>query len=127
MVVVAAAAGGVVLIAVVVLFGICMCYKTTRTGRPAGIELHAQDRTMGEGTPRTTMEMNPMKSNQGSRPDSATLAPNFPRPISIARTAATGGMPKGWTSAIDEGTGEKYYYHVGTGVTQWEFPMVPRV
>ena len=57
----------------------------------------------------------------GSRPKS--VAPSYPRPTSIARTAATGGMPPGWEAAIDESSGETYYYHGETGKTRWEFPM----
>ena len=67
-------------------------------------------------------------SGHQARPKS--MAPSFPRPESIPRgvnSKLTGGLPNGWVSAIDESSGETYYYHEETAETQWEFPMAPRL
>ena len=36
-------------------------------------------------------------------------------------TEAT-NLPPGWESSIDEDSGEKYYYNIGTGQVQWNAP-----
>ena len=110
---VAIGAGGLVAIALACLIGICCCYKRQRRRQSQRdskrLEMGGWGKSGGGG---------------GSRPKS--MAPSYPRPTSIARTAATGGMPSGWEAAIDESSGETYYYHGETGETQWEFPMAPR-
>ena len=32
-------------------------------------------------------------------------------------------MKEGWASSVDPGTGNTFYYHAGTGLTQWEMPI----
>jgi hypothetical protein len=33
------------------------------------------------------------------------------------------GLPDGWTAAIDEASGQTYYYHAPSGQSQWEAPQ----
>ena len=36
----------------------------------------------------------------------------------------TAGLPCGWRAAVDESSGDTYYYHSETGKTQWEVPAL---
>ena len=40
----------------------------------------------------------------------------------MSRPAAPQLLPTGWESAVDVGTGSRYYFNRGTGETQWEPP-----
>ena len=39
-----------------------------------------------------------------------------------SQSKASTNLPHGWESSIDEDSGEKYYYNVGTGQVQWNSP-----
>ena len=67
------------------------------------------------------------QAGRAGLPRVKSMAPNFPRPKSIAAMELTGGLPAGWAQAVEEETGDTYYYHEETGETQWEFPMAPRL
>ena len=114
LIIVGAACGGAVFLAFVVLLSIFFLYKrNNNTKRP-----------LSQQAGRNGMEM----SGHQARPKS--MAPSFPRPQTLPRgvdSKLTGGMPKGWVSAIDESSGDTYYYHTETAETQWEFPMSPRL
>ena len=124
--IVAIGAGGLLLLASLALLTLCCCYKRARRRK------FRESQRLGSGTELSSIKegiVNPMTTNgnnhNAARPKS--VAPHYPRPTSIARTAATGGMPKGWEAAIDESSGDTYYFHEDTGETQWEFPMAPRI
>ena len=109
-IIVGAACGGVVFLALVVLL-----FKRIKQGEGGGIPQQGG---------RNGMEMGGLQA----RPKS--MAPSFPRPKTMPRgvdSKLTGGMPEGWLSAVDQQSGEMYYYHGETGETQWEFPMAPRL
>ena len=114
LIIVGAACGGAVFLAFVVLLSIFFLYKRNNKNK----------RPLSKQAGRNGMEM----SGHQARPKS--MAPSFPRPESIPRgvnSKLTGGLPNGWVSAIDESSGETYYYHEETAETQWEFPMAPRL
>ena len=115
----AAVSGGVVFVALVVLISICACYKRTGGGSKT-----ANHQAGGRGG---GVEMSGGQAGRAGLPRVKSMAPNFPRPKSIAAMELTGGLPAGWAQAVEEETGDTYYYHEETGETQWEFPMAPRL
>jgi ATP-binding cassette subfamily B (MDR/TAP) protein 1 len=60
--------------------------------------------------------------SQGRRP--VSLPPMHARPASIGPVPhrPSLGLPLGWEMAVDATSGMPYYYHVETGMTQWEQP-----
>ena len=109
--------------ALVVLIFICTCYKRNTGGGSKTATSHKAAGGRGGG-----MEMSGGQTGgQAGLPRVKSMAPNFPRPKSIATMEMTGGLPAGWAQANEEETGDTYYYHEESGETQWEFPMAPRI
>ena len=50
-----------------------------------------------------------------------SMAPKHTRPKTMPKYAQD-TLPEGWEAAVDESSGDTYYYHEETGVTQWEAP-----
>ena len=44
------------------------------------------------------------------------------RLVAMEKAAAGYQLPDGWESAVDESTGDAYYFHGASGTTQWDFP-----
>eukprot|EP00947_MAST-08B_sp_MAST-8B-sp1_P000689 g689.t1 len=64
------------------------------------------------------------KGADGSAARPKSMAPSTARPKTLGRSQplGTGQLPDGWDAAVDPSSGEVYYWHEVSGVTQWEVP-----
>jgi len=53
----------------------------------------------------------------------AALYEAQPAPLGAQQGGGYAPLPAGWCAAVDEASGQTYYYHELTGVSQWEPPQ----
>ena len=54
-----------------------------------------------------------------------SVPPKHAKPKSVGKANGKIALPAGWAKAVDESSGNTYYWHEATGATQWEPPVAP--
>ena len=113
----ASAGGGFALVAGIAIAAVCFVRR--RKIKTANSNAAKQGVEMGG---RGRHVSNPLEMSRVQSMPPSNSMDRKSRLVAMEKAAAGYQLPDGWESAVDESTGDAYYFHGASGTTQWDFP-----